>query len=83
MPRFYFHLHECGTIIDDPEGSELADVDAARDKAVAEARQVMSSEVLEGRLCLGCCIIVEDGGHHELLRIPFREAIALTGIRPD
>ena len=83
MDKYFFHLHECGSVIADPEGCDLPDLATARAKAVVEARHVMSAEVLEGRLCLGCCIVVADGFHNELLRLPFREAVAVSGIRPD
>ena len=80
MSLFYFHLHECGDVIADPEGIDLPDLDAVRRKAVKEARQVMSSEVQEGRLCLGCCIVVEDAGRVEILRLPFRDALVVSGL---
>lgn len=80
MARFYFQLHECGTLVADEEGRELPDLAAARMAAIADARQVMSSEVLDGRLCLSCCMVIEDAGHHEVSRVPFRDALALTGL---
>ncbi|NEI96446.1 DUF6894 family protein [Rhizobium ruizarguesonis] len=46
MPRFYFNiLSEAGSL-DDWEGTELPDLDAARVEAVRDARQLMSSAVL-------------------------------------
>lgn len=80
MAHFYFQLHECGTLIADDEGRELPDLAAAHAAAIAEARQVMSSEVLDGRLCLSCCMVIEDARHREVSRVPFREALALTGL---
>ncbi len=82
MRRFYFHLHECGTVTEDDEGRLLADLAAARAVALAAARQVMSAEVGEGRLCLSCFLVIEDEGHAEVGRLPFREALVVTGLRP-
>ena len=82
MPRFYFHLHECGTVTEDEEGRPLADLAAARAIARAEARQVMSAEVGEGRLCLSCVVIIADEAGVEVGRMPFREALAVTGLHP-
>jgi hypothetical protein len=80
MARYFFHLHECGTVIVDKEGAELADLVAVRDRALRAARDVMAAEVLQGKLCLGCCIVVEDGGYNEVLRVPFRDAVDVTGL---
>lgn len=80
MPVYFMHLHECGTIYTDGEGRELPDLPTAREHALHEARHIMSQEVLGGALCLGCCIVVEDVGHHEVLRVAFRDALAVTGI---
>ena len=80
MPRFFLHLHECGTLIDDEDGVVLADLADARSRAVLEARTVMSSEVREGRLCLSCYILVETERHEEVYRLPFHEALTITGL---
>ena len=80
MPIFYLHLHECGTILADEEGMELPDVAAARRIAIRAARDVMVGEIMDGRLCLGCAIVIEDADHVEIARIEFRNAIAVSGI---
>lgn len=79
MQRFYFHLHECGTVTEDEEGRLLADLATARAVAVEEARQVMRAEVGEGRLCLSCVLVIEDERHAEVGRVPFCEAIVVSG----
>jgi len=43
MPKYYFNIAD-GTVVADPEGTELADVNAARD----HARKV-ASELMHGR----------------------------------
>lgn len=79
MKRYFFHLHECGTLIADEEGRELAGMDVARREALAAARSIMASEVLAGRLCLGCRIEVQDSEGNLLLSLPFSEALAVSG----
>ena len=79
MPRFFLHLHECGSIVIDEEGVELPDRDAAHRAAVRSARDVMCAEVAEGRLCLGCCIEVQDEEQRLVERLPFREAVSVSG----
>lgn len=80
MDRFFLHLHECGTLVEDEEGRDLPDAAAARDAAIKEARHVMSDEVLHGRLCLSCCIVIEDAEHVEIGRVPFKDAVVLSGL---
>jgi hypothetical protein len=38
MPRFYLYLHDGKSRVEDPEGSELPDLTAAREEALASAR---------------------------------------------
>ena len=79
MSRFFFHLHECGTITRDEAGLERADLAAARDEAVRSARGLMAGEILNGHLCLGCHIEVTDESGRSLLLLPFSEAVQVTG----
>lgn len=79
MPRFFFHLHECGTVIEDDEGIELADLAAARDQAIHNARDVMAGEVRAGRLCLRCVIHIHDTGGARVETVRFREALTVEG----
>lgn len=81
MIRYFFHLHECGPVLLDREGLELADLDAVKAQAYRSARAIMSAEVEEGRLCLDCRIEVEDADRRPVMTVPFRTAIALSGGR--
>jgi hypothetical protein len=79
MPRFYFHLYECGRLIVDDEGREVSDLDSLRGLALTEAREVMAAEVKAGKLCLSCYIQVNDEQQRVVLSVPFREALDITG----
>lgn len=79
MDRYFFHLHECGTLIADEEGRELVGIDVARRVAVAAARSTMADEVLAGRLCLSCCIEVKNSEGRLVMTVPFNEALAISG----
>ncbi len=80
MTRYFFDLHECGTIFEDEDGRELADLEAAYANAVVEARAIMCAEVEDGRLCLSCHIAVMDVDRREVLNVPFKQAIVVTGL---
>lgn len=80
MPRMFFNVHECGTVIADDEGMDVPDLHAARKIAIAGARDLMCGEISRGRLCLGCAVHVTDQSGAELLKVPFREAVEISGI---
>lgn len=80
MARYFFHLHECGRGTLDEEGTELVGVEEARQRAIHQARSIMSAELLEGRLCLSCHIDVVDGRGQRVVKVPFKEALTLSGL---
>lgn len=79
MALFYFHLHECGTVTEDHDGLDT-EVARVRTVALENARDIMSAEVKAGKLCMACFIVIEDERHSEIMRVPFREAIELSGL---
>ena len=79
MPRYFFDLHECGDVVEDAEGCDAGDAEAARAVAIRSARSIMMSEVADGRLCLSCHIVVRNERREAILEVPFRDAIQLSG----
>jgi hypothetical protein len=79
MARYFFNLHECGTLILDEEGREVIDSDQLHALAIKEARQLMSVEVARGELCLSCRIEVLDADQRLVLILPFKDALNITG----
>lgn len=80
MAKFFFDLHECGEVIADQDGSEIDSLDAAREQAITAARDIMCGEISRGTLCLSCHIEIRDEAHAVLDRVPFRDAVAITGL---
>jgi len=80
MATYFFHLHECGTVVPDEEGQGLPSQFNVRDAAKREARSIMAGEVQAGRLCLSCWIEVMDQNQKLLLVMPFKEALEVTGL---
>lgn len=74
MGRYYFHLYD-DIVAMDEEGVELSGPAAARERAVAEARQIACSEVLEGHLDLGHRIEVADEAGDTLFTVHFRDTV--------
>lgn len=81
MPRFFLHLLECGTLYPDQEGVDADSLQVALRRAIEGARDIMCDEVAKGRLCLSCCIVIEDESRSEVARVPFREALTITGLK--
>lgn len=49
MAIYYFNLKDCRTTIPDPEGTELRDVETAREHAVTVAREAMRNNEVRTR----------------------------------
>jgi len=60
VARYFFHLRDGSDQLLDPEGIELADLLAVKDKALFAARDTLSNEIKAGTLDLRYRIDVED-----------------------
>ena len=79
MTRFFFDLHEGGReAVIDEEGAELAGLAAAREHAIAAARDIMAAQVSSGHLYLSCAIVVRDDNGNSVTAVSFAEALAIT-----
>lgn len=76
MPRFYFHIYNHETTIDE-EGQELPDLDAVREIALDSARDLVCESVHQGHLNLDHRIEVTDESAETVLVLTFREAFTI------
>jgi hypothetical protein len=86
MPRFFLHLHDCGTLVPDEEGREFPSLEAAVERATLEARELLSAEVAEGKLCLGCQIEVVEESTGRAIIVPFSATVHLESaivVKPE
>jgi hypothetical protein len=76
MARYYFNVVTSTETIEDPEGTELPSIEAARVEAIEDARQLMASAMLSGRnISTRCIEITNDYGLVLLvIMIPFTDA---------
>jgi hypothetical protein len=81
MAVYHLNLSECGKVTPDEGGTEFETLDGAREAAVQGARDLMAAEIKEGRLCLGCCIIITDDSGTEAARVLFRDAVTVSALR--
>ena len=70
MIQYYFHLSTMTEeLIKDEEGSDFADLNAAKEEALMAARELIADAVHSGRELTTDAIINEDADGHELDRV--------------
>jgi len=79
MPRFFFNVrHRPGSagLAVDPEGEELADVDAAREHALAQARIMIARERHTFiRDWMVCSFEIMDEAGRPVVTVPFSDTV--------
>jgi hypothetical protein len=75
MPRFYFHIKDKKKTLSDNVGVELEHLDAVREEAILNAREVMSQQVLSGERLDDQTFVVTDEHGDTVLTFPFRLAL--------
>ena len=79
MPRFYFHLRN-DLSVDDEEGRELPDVEAARVQAEKYALDMSAASVLEqGKINRDHRIVVTNEAGQDVLTVRFGEVVTIEG----
>lgn len=78
MPRFYLHVCNGTGFIQDEEGQELPDLEAARSEAIKTARSIMASDVQRGMLDLSSFIEIENAEKRLVHTLCFGDAVDLT-----
>lgn len=82
MPRYYLHICNGTGFVEDEEGQELADPQAARNVAVEGLRDILAGELRSGNLNTASFIEVEDEEHQWVATVSFQEAVQVTGEAP-
>ncbi len=77
MPRFYFHLFNDLTTMDE-EGAELRDDASAMIQAATYARDMAAESVRDGHLTLSHRIDVEHKGGRRIRSVYFRDVIQIA-----
>ena len=77
MPRFFFRVRDGDGLSEDPEGSELPNLDAARAEALAAARQLVADRLRRGDLSGGQAFEICDDAGRLLATVSFGDAAKL------
>ena len=70
MARFYFHLQVGRNLVEDADGTELADVEAARQEAMLAARDLLSDAIRAGRPKVPQAFVIADEAGRKLDVVP-------------
>lgn len=77
MPRYFFDLYN-DMIVRDDEGRELPDLEAAKERALKEAPQMLAASATEqGKIDLRHYIKVRDESGAEVHCIDFEDAVSV------
>lgn len=74
LNRYFLHLRD-GTFIEDPDGSELPDFEAAREFALHSARELWSQALFKDRDLSDAAFKIADATGARLAVVPFTEAL--------
>jgi hypothetical protein len=76
MPHFCLNVRQGDVLLEDPEGGEFVSVEAARDEAIAAAREIMCEQIGRGELPeRNDCIEIMNHDGHLMLTVSFDEAL--------
>jgi hypothetical protein len=79
VPRYYFNIITPGGPLVDFEGTELSNLDHARQEAIKDARALMSTAMINGQTIFGRRIEIRNEAGDLLLVVPFTDAVKATG----
>jgi hypothetical protein len=75
---YYFHHWQGEVFIEDLEGVACVSLDAARNRAIDGARDILSGDIKDGRMDLNQRVELFDNTGRLCLTIPFREAVDIV-----
>ena len=75
MPTFHFHVRDGGHLFEDPDGSDLPDLQAARAEALAAAREGVAEHIRAGKAVDGWSLEIADGAGRVLATVTHRDVV--------
>jgi hypothetical protein len=76
MPHYHLNLYN-DVISVDEEGVDLPDLEAARDAAIANIRDIMKDELARGHIMLGHRVEIVNARGQILATVFFRDAVTV------
>src|SRR5215204_4695718 len=78
MPRFYLDILNGSQVLEDPDGQELADLDAAMTEAAASAQYLVAHGILRNEDVSDRSFIIRDENEQTVATVPFRSTLPGT-----
>lgn len=78
MPRYYLHIRDEGRLVEDPDGSELPDLEAAHAEALEGARIIVAVKVRAGERIGNQHFEITDEAGTVLAIVPVKTALRVT-----
>jgi PAS domain S-box-containing protein len=78
MPCFYLDILNGDKVLEDPDGQELADLDAAMTEAIASAQYLVAHGILRNEDLSDRSILVRDDAGETVASVPFRSTLPGT-----
>jgi hypothetical protein len=75
MARYYLHMRSGDRIESDLEGSELSDLNAARNEALQSAREILAEAIISPNPDLFDSFVIADESGRELETVALRDAL--------
>jgi hypothetical protein len=66
MARFYFHVQKAGCLLQDTDGTDLPDIEAAKREALLAARDILSDAIKTGRPEVPAAFVIADEAGRKL-----------------
>ena len=85
MPRFYMHVRDGADLIEDSEGIDFPDLNAARHEALTTAKESVAEHLLGGgRLseAMRRCLMIVDENGMTVSAVSYAEAADTPGHHP-
>jgi hypothetical protein len=77
MPRFYLHIRHGQWRVEDLDGSDLPDLDAARTEAERSARALLEIQQVDGAVLAGQSFEIADASGQVLAVVPLKDVLEL------
>jgi hypothetical protein len=75
MPRYHFHIRKGEVLVEDPEGTEVAQAESLEDEAIEAARDLLADGDRQGLDRREWVFEVTDESGTTVLTLPFSEAV--------
>ncbi|MEE7489373.1 DUF6894 family protein [Methylobacterium oryzae] len=77
MPHFYLHIRDGQWLVEDLDGTDLPDLDAARTEAERSARALLEIQQVDGAVLAGQSFEIADASGQVLAVVSLKDVLQL------